>query len=379
MSVDLDQVRARLGALGHQPTPAEVAQALAWLGHVVSDATVLATVEALRRDSRGAGPLESLLHEPGVTDVVVNGADAVYVDRGHGLELVDVRFASDEAVRRLAVRLAAQVGRRLDDGQPFVDARLPDGVRVHAVLAPVAEPGTCVSLRVPTAVAWSLDEWVARGSLTKRGSEVLRALVARRRALLVTGGTGTGKTTLLAALLGEVPPSERILVVEDSRELAPRHPHVVRLEGRPANAEGVGAVTLTALVRNALRMRPDRLVVGEVRGAELCDLLAALNTGHEGGMGTIHANDPASVPARLEALGALGGLPRQALHAQAGAALDAVVHLRRQGGRRWVEQVAVLRGGQDGLVRFETAVVWSAEGSASRGPGWSRLEQLAAP
>lgn len=377
--IDLDEVRTRLSARGQHPGPAEVAEALAWLGHVVSDTTVLATVAALRRESRGAGPLEALLHEPGVTDVVVNGPDAVYVDRGRGLELSDVRFASDEAVRRLAVRLAAQVGRRLDDGQPFVDARLPDGVRVHAVLAPVADPGTCVSLRVPSAVRWSLAQWVEMGSLSGAGADLLRGLVARRRAVLVTGGTGTGKTTLLAALVAQVPAFERVVVVEDSRELAPDHPHVVRLEGRPANAEGVGAVTLTTLVRNALRMRPDRLVVGEVRGAELCDLLAALNTGHEGGLGTVHANDPASVPARLEALGALGGLGRLALHAQVGAALDAVVHLRRADGRRWVEQVAVLTPGPDGLVRALPAVSWTAQGAERRGEAWEHLAALVAP
>lgn len=376
MAVDLDEVRARLSARGQQPRPAEVAEALAWLGHVVSDATVLATVAALRRESTGAGPLEALLRGPGVTDVVVNGPEAVYVDRGRGLELTGVRFASDDAVRRLAVRLAAQVGRRLDDGQPFVDARLPDGVRVHAVLAPVADPGTCVSLRVPSRVRWSLQEWVGLGALTSTGAATLARLVGRKRALLVTGGTGTGKTTLLAALLGEVPASERIVVVEDSRELAPDHPHVVRLEGRPPNAEGVGAVPLTALVRNALRMRPDRLVVGEVRGAELCDLLAALNTGHEGGMGTVHANDPESVPARLEALGALGGLGRAALHAQVAAALDVVVHLRRMGARRWVEQVAVLARGPEGWVRAVPAVEWSVDGVERRHEAWDLLEGM---
>lgn len=376
MAVDLDEVRARLSAQGHAVRPAEVAEALAWLGHVVSDATVLATVAALRRESRGAGPLDALLRESGVTDVVVNGPEAVYVDRGAGLELTDVRFASDDAVRRLAVRLAAQVGRRLDDGQPFVDARLPDGVRVHAVLPAVADVGTCLSLRVPSAVRWRLSDWVAMGSLTAAGADVLRGLVGRRRAVLVTGGTGTGKTTLLAALLAEVGASERVVVVEDSRELAADHPHVVRLEARPPNAEGVGAITLTTLVRNALRMRPDRLVVGEVRGAELCDLLAALNTGHEGGMGTVHANDPASVPARLEALGALGGLDRAALHAQAGAALDAVVHLRRASGRRWVEQVGVVEPGGDGLVRVVPAVSWGADGVEARAEGFAALTEL---
>ena len=373
MAIDLDEVRARLSALGHGARPAEVADALTWLGHVVSDTAVLETVAALRRESQGAGPLDDLLALPGVTDVLVNGPDEVWVDRGTGLERAGVRFESDEAVRRLAVRLAALVGRRLDDASPFVDARLPDGTRVHAVLGCVAER-TCISLRVPAGVRFTVADWVARGSLTPGGATVLRGLVAGRAAMLVSGGTGSGKTTLLATLLGEAAPHERLVIVEDSRELNPDHPHVVHLEGRTANAERVGSVTLTDLVRNALRMRPDRLVVGEVRGAELADLLAALNTGHEGGCGTVHANSAASVPARLEALGALGGLSRPALHAQAAAGLDAVVHVRRdRTGRRFVEQVAVLEAGSDGIVRAVPAVSWSASGTETRGPGWQRL------
>lgn len=376
MAIDLDEVRARLSARGQQPRPAEVADALTWLGHVVSDASVLATVDALRRESRGAGPLEGLLQLSGVTDVVVNGPDEVWLDRGAGLERSEVRFASDEAVRRLAERLAAMVGRRLDDASPFVDARLPDGTRVHAVLACVAER-TCVSLRVPARVHLSLDDWVERGSLSPRGAAVLRGLVHRRRAVLVSGGTGSGKTTLLAAVLGEVGPTERLVVVEDSRELNPVHPHVVRLEGRASNAEGVGAVTLTELVRNALRMRPDRLIVGEVRGAELCDLLAALNTGHEGGWGTVHANTATSVPARLEALGALGGLGRSALHAQVVAALDAVVHVRRdRSGARYVGQVGVFVPGEGGVACVASALEWDADGSCREGPGAEALFEL---
>lgn len=375
MAIDLDEVRARLSALGQQPRPAEVAEALSWLGHVVSDTSVLATVDALRRESQGAGPLDDLLGQPGVTDVLVNGPDEVWVDRGAGLERAPVRFESDESVRRLAVRLAAMVGRRLDDASPFVDARLPDGTRVHAVLGCIADR-TCLSLRVPARVRLSLGDWVARGSVTDEGAELLRALVARKAALLVSGGTGSGKTTLLGSLLGEVPAAERIVIVEDSRELAPMHPHVVRLEGRTANAERVGLVTLTDLVRNALRMRPDRLVVGEVRGAELADLLAALNTGHEGGCGTVHANSAASVPARLEALGALGGLGRAALHAQAAAGLDAVVHVRRSPqGHRFVEQVGLVQPRDDGLVEVVPSITWSPEGVASAGPARKDLDQ----
>ncbi|MGC3995660.1 MAG: TadA family conjugal transfer-associated ATPase [Propionicimonas sp.] len=342
--VDLEAVRAHLGSAGQEPGPVEVGAALRSLGMLVSESAVRQTVSALRRDSVGAGILDPLLRLPGVTDVLVNAPDEVYLDRGQGLERAEVRFSGEAEVRRLAVRLAASVGRRLDDGSPFVDARLASGVRVHAVLPCVADSGTCLSLRVPNRNRLSIADWVASGSLTDQGAALLAGLVSTRRAFLVSGGTGAGKTTLLGALLGLVPAAERIVIAEDSRELQPEHPHCVRLEGRPPNAEGIGAVTLTDLVRQALRMRPDRLVVGEVRGAELADLLSALNTGHEGGCGTVHANSAADVPARLEALGALGGMGRDALHAQLAAALQVLVHVRRlSDGRRWVEEVRLVR------------------------------------
>lgn len=342
--VDLEAVRAHLGQRGQLPGPVEVGAALRSLGLLVSDTVVRQTVAALRRESVGAGVLDPLLQLPGVTDVLVNGPDRVYVDRGAGLEPAGVSFSGEDEVRRLAVRLAASVGRRLDDGSPFVDARLPSGVRVHAVLPCVADAGTCLSLRVPSRQRLSLADWVAGGSLTADGAELLAGVVASRLAFLISGGTGSGKTTLLGGLLGLVPDDERIVIAEDSRELRPDHPHVIRLEARPANTEGAGAVTLTQLVRQALRMRPDRMVVGEVRGAEIADLLSALNTGHEGGCGTVHANSAADVPARLEALAALGGLGREALHAQLGAALQVLVHVcRLPGGRRWVDEVRLVR------------------------------------
>lgn len=379
LGVDLDRVRELLSAQGRPAEPGAVAAALENLGQVVSDESVLSTLAALRRDSRGAGPLDVLLAQPGVTDVLVNGPDAVFWDRGRGLEPAPVAFASDEEVRRLAVRLAARVGRRLDDGRPFVDARLPDGTRVHAVLGCLAHPGTCLSLRIPSRVRLTLRDWAVGGSLTVAGGDILLGLIERRRAFLIAGGTGSGKTTLLGSLLGEVPAAERLLIVEDSRELDPDHPHCVRLEARPANAEGAGAVTLTDLVRQALRMRPDRLVVGEVRGAELADLLAALNTGHEGGCGTVHANSAAAVPARLEALGMLGGLPRPALHAQAAAALDACLHVRRAPeGRRFLAEVALLEPGPDGLLRAVQAASFDQAGRLERGAGFARLERLVA-
>jgi pilus assembly protein CpaF len=284
-----------------------------------------------------------------------------------------VRFTDDAAVRRLAQRLASACGRRLDDAMPYVDARLPDGTRVHAVLSPLAVSGTCLSLRVPSRQAFTLDDLVRAGSVPTEVEPWVRAVVAARLSLLVTGGTGTGKTTWLSMLLGLVEPGERIVVVEDSAELRPSHPHVVRLESRPANIEGAGAVTLRDLVRQSLRMRPDRVVVGEVRGAEVVDMLAAFNTGHEGGLTTVHANSAADVPARLEALALTGGLDRPAAHAQMAAGLDVVLHLERgrDGVRRW-SSVSVARRVGDVTV-LDDALRRAADGGLERGEAFDRL------
>jgi pilus assembly protein CpaF len=374
----LDLVRDRLAGLGRQYTPVDVATAMRAEGLVVSDSAVLDIVESLRRHSVGAGPLEQLLHQPGVTDVLVNGADQVFVDRGAGLELTGVRFRCEGDVRRLAQRLAASVGRRLDDAMPFVDARLADGSRVHAVLGTLASPGTCISLRVPAHRSFSLQDCVASGSVTPGAAQLLSRMIEAKLAFLISGGTGSGKTTLLAALLALVPPEERIVIVEDSRELAPHHPHVVRIEGRPANTELAGAITLTDLVRQSLRMRPDRLVVGEVRGAEICDLLTAMNTGHEGGCGTVHANSTADIPARLEALASLGGLPRSALHAQLASALDAMLHIARDdSGMRRVAEISIfVREPGSGLVHSECAVHFRPDGGTALGAGSRQLERM---
>lgn len=375
----LEQVRARLALDGAEPTPARVAAALRSDGRVVGDATVLDVVDTLRRDVFGAGPLQPLLQDPLVSDVVVNGPGAVYVDRGTGLEPTGVRFENDAAVRRLAQRLAGSAGRRLDDATPYVDARLPDGCRFHAVLAPVASPGTCLSLRVPARRAFTLAELVQAEAMPAEGAQLLTAVIESRLAFLVSGGTGTGKTTLLGSLLSLVPGRQRMVVVEDSTELRPRHPHVVSLEARPANLEGAGEITLRDLVRQALRMRPDRLVVGETRGAEVVDMLAAMNTGHEGGCGTVHANSAIDVPARLEALAVAAGLSREAAIAQMVAAVDLVVHLvRGTDGRRRLQQVAVLeRPGPEAVA--VPAVTFGADGSVRTGDGARRLERLLHP
>ena len=372
----VDLVRDHLARTPGELTPHRVQEALRAEGRIVGDATVLAVFEMLRRDVVGAGPLEPLLRLPGVTDVLVNGPDQVFIDRGSGLEPAPVAFPDDDAVRRLAQRLAAGAGRRLDDASPYVDLRLGDGSRFHAVLAPLARPGTVISLRVPSARAFTLAELEASGMVVPHVADLLRRLVLARSAFLVSGGTGTGKTTLLASLLSLVPPEERLVLVEDASELRPDHPHVVGLEARPANIEAAGAVELHTLVRQALRMRPDRLVVGEVRGAEVVDLLAALNTGHEGGCGTLHANSAADVPARVEALALAAGLGREAAHSQFASGVDVVVHLRRRDGRRVLTEIALPCRGADGLVRMETAFSVASDGGVIAGPAADRLEAL---
>ncbi len=370
------QVRDRLARTGGQVTPHEVAEALRHDGRPVGDAEVLAVHDALRRDVLGAGPLEDLLVLRGVTDVLVNGPDQVWIDRGSGLELTAVTFADDDGVRRLAQRLAASGGRRLDDASPYVDLRLPDGTRFHAVLAPLARPGTVLSLRVPRCSGMDLDDLRSLGGISAEGATLLTRIVRSRAAFLISGGTGSGKTTLLGALLGLADPDERLVLVEDASELRPVHPHVVALEARPPNIEGAGEVTVRALVRQALRMRPDRLVVGEVRGAEVVDLLAAMNTGHEGGCGTLHANSAADVPARIESLALAAGLGRDAARSQLAAAVDLVIHVdRRAGGVRQVREIGVLTAGA-GLVEVISAVTFGPDLGVVTGPAFGRLAAL---
>lgn len=354
----IDRVRERLAAESGPLRPAVVAAAIrAESGGVLGDTEMLASLRTLETELSGAGILDPLLAAEGTTDVLVTSPDAVWVDDGNGLRLSDVRFEDEAAVRRLAQRLAVAAGRRLDDAQPWVDGQLTGigsgrfAVRLHAVLPPVAISGTCLSLRVLRPATQGLAALEAAGAIPPVAAELLRGVIGARLAFLVSGGTGAGKTTLLAAALGAVDPAERIICIEDAPELAPRHPHLVRLVARGANVEGAGEVTLRQLVRQSLRMRPDRIVVGEVRGAEVVDLLAALNTGHDGGAGTLHANNPGEVPARLEALGAVGGLDRAALHSQLAAAVHVVVHIARQGADRQVTEIAVLQRDKAGLVQ----------------------------
>ena len=275
------------------------------------------------------GALEPYLSDPDVTDVFVNGSAGLFIDRGHGAERIASWRADEAAVRELAVALIGIGGRHLDDLTPLVDVRWEHGARVHAVLPPVACAGAAISIRLPSPEHLTLDDLGRRGMFDSATGERLAGLVAGRTNLLVTGATGAGKTTLLASLLALVPHRERIVTIEDVAELHIDHPHHVRLEARQANLEGAGAVGLARLVREALRMRPDRLVVGECRGEEVRELLTALNTGHDGGAGTVHASGIRDVPARLEALGALAGLSDHGVARQVVSAIAAVVHVER--------------------------------------------------
>jgi pilus assembly protein CpaF len=369
----VERVRHRLVAEALPADEATIAGLVRASGAVLDQARLGRVTRQLQDELHGLGPLDPLLGDPQVTDILVNGPDAIWVDRGSGLQRVAVRFRDEAAVRQLAVRLAARAGRRLDDAVPFVDARLPGGHRLHAVIPPLAVRGTTISLRIPARRRFSLADLVRAGSLDEAGAAWLAAIVRARLAFLVSGGTGSGKTSVLGALLGLVPPQERIVIVEDTCELAPHHPHVVSLESRPANVEGSGAVGLQALVRQALRMRPDRLVVGEVRGAEIVEMLAGFNTGHEGSCGTIHANAAAAVPERVVALALAAGMPREGVVAQLATGLEAVVHLaRRADGRREVREVAILSGDAARGVVVLPALV-SRGGRLEAGPGHAAL------
>lgn len=369
----VDAVQRHLAAGNLAPDAANLARAVrAETAGVIDDVRMVDLIRGLEQELTGCGPLTDLLADPATTDVVVNAPDDVRVDRGRGWERAGVRFADAPAVSRLARRLAAMAGARLDDAHPYVDGRLPDGTRLHAVLPPLASSGTCLSLRVLRPVRYDLDALGRAGLLPGSCAPTLRAIIDARLAFLVSGGTGSGKTTLLGALLAEVAPSERIVTVEDAEELRPAHPHVVRLVARAANLEGAGAIGMAELVRQALRMRPDRLVVGEVRGAEVIDLLAALSTGHDGGAGTVHANSAHDVPARIAALAVAGGISGAAAHAQLAGAVQVVLHLTRGGGTRRLAEIAVLVEGDDGRVRARSAVV---DGEAVD-PGGQRLREL---
>jgi len=327
-----------------------------------------ALVARVLRDSVGLGPLETLLADPAVEEVMVNGPSRVYVERRGRIEPTDVAFADEEELRNTIERILAPLGRRVDELSPMVDARLADGSRVNVVIPPLAIDGPALSIRRFGAHRPGPDELVALGSLSRAQRALLEEAVGARRSVLVSGGTGSGKTTLLNALSSFVSPRERVVTIEDAAELRLQQPHVVRLESRPAGVEGRGEVTIRDLLRNALRMRPDRIVIGEVRGAEALDLLTALNTGHDGALSTVHANSPADALSRLETLALMAGvgLPHAAIAEQVQRGIDLVVHLERgrDGARRVAEVAEVVRAA--GTTAVRTVAAGAAVGDGGR-------------
>jgi pilus assembly protein CpaF len=324
---------------------AAVAGLVAERAALLSPADRELVVARVLRDSVGLGPLEELLADPAVEEVMVNGPDTVYVERRGRIEATAVAFEDEEDQRNAIERILAPLGRRVDELSPMVDARLADGSRVNVVIPPLAVDGPVVSIRRFAAARPGPEELVRSGSLSAAQRDRLEAAVAARRSVLVSGGTGSGKTTLLNALSSFVDPAERVVTIEDAAELRLQQPHVVRLESRPAGVEGRGEVTIRDLLRNALRMRPDRIVIGEVRGTEALDLLTALNTGHAGALSTVHANSPSDALARLETLALMAGvgLPHEAIATQVRRGIDLVVHLERgaDGSRRVVDLAEV--------------------------------------
>lgn len=352
-------------------TPSRVAAAVQATGKLLGTSGSLAAVERISAELNGLGPLQQLVRDPSVTDIFVNAPDSVWLDRGRGIEKAPVAFAGEAQLRALASRLVAAGGRRLDDGSPCVDVRLDGGYRIHAVLPPISTAGTLLSVRIRREQVFAMDELREGGMFGALVQSVLERMVERRLSFLVSGATGSGKTTLLSTLLGLCDPTERLVLIEDASELNPVHPHVVSLESRHGNLEGGGEVDLGELVRQALRMRPDRLVVGECRGAEVRELLTAMNTGHTGGGGTIHANAAAAVPARLTALGALAGLGQDAVRLQVSSALDLVVHVSRSREGRHVACIGLLEetGGSLGV----SIALENAGGRLTTGPAWEIL------
>ncbi|RMF12537.1 MAG: FHA domain-containing protein [Candidatus Dadabacteria bacterium] len=320
-----------------------------------------ALIAACLQDLVGLGVIEPLLEDPDVSEIMVNGPRQIWVERHGRIEPTDLQFADDGAVLRAIERIVLPLGRRIDQASPAVDGRLPDGSRVHAIIPPLAIDGPVLTIRRFRNDALDLEALIERGALDRPMAELLGAATACRCNIVISGGTGTGKTTMLNALSELIPTDERILTIEDAAELSLRQPHVVRLEARPANAEGQGAVPIRDLVRHALRMRPDRIIVGECRGAEALDMLQAMNTGHDGSLTTVHANSPRDALARIETMCLMAdvGLPHEALRDQVARAIDLVVQLGRfRDGSRRIVEIAELTGREGNVIQLQTLYRW---------------------
>ncbi|MDR8019245.1 TadA family conjugal transfer-associated ATPase [Nesterenkonia aerolata] len=372
----LDRLREELTSSAEPITAARIAETVRSCGLALGSGTTQQLVRSLRDELVGLGPLQRFVDAPGITDVLVDPYRRLWTDGAEGLVDTGVRLRDETQVRGLARRLISASGGRLDEGNPCADGRLGD-CRIHAVIPPVAVGGTMISVRVSRSSTASLEDLARQWDDSQAWLELIRGIVDARLNVLISGATGSGKTSLLAAMLARCTAEERVVIVEDTAELRPDHPHTVHLQGRQGNVEGAGRIDMGHLVRQTLRMRPDRLIVGECRGAELRDFLTAMNTGHQGAGGTVHANSPEAVPARLVAMGALAGLAPEAVALQASAAVDVVVHVARFGDRRMPVAASAVRH-HDGRLTTVPVFHREASGAAQRGPGWREFAARAA-
>jgi pilus assembly protein CpaF len=371
---------SRLESLEANMAATKVTQAITEIldeeGRLLTDADRARLVEEIKNELLGLGPLEPLLWDEDVNDILVNGPNQVYVERQGKLYLTDVRFNDDQHLMLIIDRIVSQVGRRVDESSPMVDARLPDGSRINAIIPPLSLDGPALSIRRFGKKRYTVDDLLEKDTLTPDMVEFMSAIIRARLNLIVCGGTGSGKTTMLNCLSAYIPVDERIVTIEDSAELLLQQPHVVRLETRPPNVEGKGEVTQRELVKNCLRMRPDRIILGEVRGAEVLDMLQAMSTGHDGSICTLHANTPRDAMQRLEMMMLLSGanIPQRAMRQQIASALNLVIHVSRlSDGSRKVMKISEISGMEGDVVMMQDLYEFKRTGI---GPGGKVLGQF---
>lgn len=369
----IETIRAKLIQTGAPLNPGSIAQVIRENVPITSPISLYSSVDDVIASTIGFGPLEKLLAKPGVTDVLVNSYSDVWFDQGDGLVRSDINWKSETELRDYAARLASSVNRRLDDVNPFVDARLKNGIRFHAVIPPISQIGTTMSFRIPNQKQFNVAQLVELGTFDSAVAVILKRIVQTKISFAISGNTGSGKTTILGTLLSEVDSSERMVVIEDSTELKIDHPHVVSLQARMANSEGIGQIELSALVKQTMRMRPDRIVVGEIRGTEVIDLLIGLNTGHQGGCLTLHANNTQAVIARFEALGLLAKVPKAAIHALLGQAIQVLLHVQRTKSGRKLTEISLLEY-NSGSVQVLPALDLIEQKKIQ--PGWDKFQKL---
>jgi pilus assembly protein CpaF len=369
-TLDVSRLESLEANMASQKVTIAIGEILDEEGRLLTDADRTRLIEEIKNELLGLGPLEPLLWDDEITDILVNGPAQVYVERGGKLYLTDVRFQDDQHLMLIIDRIVSQVGRRVDEASPMVDARLPDGSRINAIIPPLALDGPALSIRRFGKRRYSVDDLVARDSITPDMVEFLRASIRARLNLLVCGGTGSGKTTILNCISAFIPVDERVVTIEDSAELVLQQPHVVRLETRLPNVEGKGEVTARELVRNTLRMRPDRIIVGEVRGSEVFDMLQAMSTGHDGSLCTVHANTPRDSLGRLEMMMLLGGwsIPQRAMRQQIASALNVIVHVARlSDGTRKVMRISELVGMEGDMIMMQDLYEFHRTGVNAQG------------